>query len=194
MGFADLPTSAVWDHVGGRRGFEAASITRADAGWTVTGSTTAIEEGVPWWVAYEIELSSSFVTRRAQVTGRSGSSPPSSVLIEGDGRGGWAVDGRHEPVLDGCLDVDLESSALTNTFPLRRLDPRPGNSVSVPAVYVRAHGLAVERLEQLYERSQTGPTDVLVDYAAPTFDFACRIAYDVQGLVVDYPGIARRVK
>ncbi|MGH3270607.1 MAG: hypothetical protein ACRDN1_16370 [Trebonia sp.] len=30
------------------------------------------------------------------------------------------------------------------------------------------------------------------DYAAPVFDFTCRIAYDESGLVLNYPGIAVR--
>jgi hypothetical protein len=30
------------------------------------------------------------------------------------------------------------------------------------------------------------------DYAAPVFDFACRLLYDESGLVLDYPGIAVR--
>jgi len=30
------------------------------------------------------------------------------------------------------------------------------------------------------------------DYAAPVFDFACRLLYDESGLVLDYPGIAIR--
>jgi hypothetical protein len=139
-------------------------------------------------------VSSSFVTRRALVRGRSGARPASSVLIEGDGRGRWVVDGRHEPVLDGCLDVDLESSAMTNTLPLRRWDPESGREISAPAVYVRAQGLAVERLEQRYRRHDDGRTNIRVDYAAPAFQFACRIVYDAHGLVVDYPGIARRAR
>jgi hypothetical protein len=31
------------------------------------------------------------------------------------------------------------------------------------------------------------------DYAAPIFDFECRLVYDNAGLVLDYPGIAQRV-
>src|SRR4051794_29820084 len=110
MRFADLPTTAAWNHTGSRRAFEATTFSSDGAGWLITGSTTAVEDGAAWWVAYEIELSSSFVTTRALIRGGAGARSASSVLIEGDGRGGWAVDGRHEPVLDGCLDVDLESS------------------------------------------------------------------------------------
>jgi hypothetical protein len=32
------------------------------------------------------------------------------------------------------------------------------------------------------------------DYAAPVFDFACRLTYDESGLVLDYLGIAVRAR
>ncbi|MDT4913397.1 MAG: uncharacterized protein QOC66_2525 [Pseudonocardiales bacterium] len=195
MSLSELPATAAWDHSGSRRGFEVAAFARTDGGWIVTGATTAVEADVPWWVTYEIELTSSFVTRRAAIAGRTGPGTVSAVRIEGDGLGRWTVDDRAEPGLDGCLDLDLESSAMTNTLPLRRLDPRPTATVWAPAVYVRAQGLAVERLEQSYARREDGArSGPSVDYEAPAFDFACRIDYDSSGLVVDYPGIARRVQ
>jgi hypothetical protein len=38
------------------------------------------------------------------------------VTLRADGDGSWVVDGRPAPQLDGCLDVDLESSSMTNAF------------------------------------------------------------------------------
>jgi len=35
--------------------------------------------------------------------------------------------------------------------------------------------------------------DQSYDYAAPAFEFACRLVYDESGLVLSYPGIAGRV-
>ena len=103
------------------------------------------------------------------------------------------IGGRAQPHLDGCLDVDLESSAMTNALPLRRLRPPVGVSVAAPAVYVRVHGLTVERLEQRYLRVSDGAAGPAFDYDAPSFEFSCRIDYDPAGLVVRYPGIADRL-
>ena len=63
---------------------------------------------------------------------------------------------------------------------------------SVPAAYVRAAGLAVERLEQTYARTPGQAARQCFDYSAPAFDFSCRLVYDESGLVADYPGIAVR--
>jgi hypothetical protein len=95
--------------------------------------------------------------------------------------------------LDGCLDVDLESSAMTNTLPVHRLSLDAGVAALVPAAYVRAVGLGVTRLEQQYTRVADENACQRYDYVAPSFDFRCRLAYDEDGLVMTYPGIADRV-
>ena len=68
----------------------------------------------------------------------------------------------------------------------------PGAGAAAPAAYVRAVGLAVEQLEQTYLRAPDEGTRQRYDYAAPAFDFTCRLSYDESGLVLDYPGIAVR--
>jgi hypothetical protein len=62
----------------------------------------------------------------------------------------------------------------------------------LPAAYVRALSLSAERLEQTYTRVADEGGRQRYDYAAPVFDFTCCLVYDESGLVVDYPGIARR--
>jgi hypothetical protein len=66
-----------------------------------------------------------------------------------------------------------------------------GRQAAAPAAYVRAPHLAVERLEQTYARLP-GDGRPSYDYAAPVFEFACRLVYDESGLLLDYPGIAVR--
>jgi hypothetical protein len=110
------------------------------------------------------------------------------ITLQHDGSGHWRLDGDRADHLDGCLDVDLEASALTNAFPVHRLGLRVGEQADAPAAYVRATDLTVERLEQRYVRL----ADRRYRYTAPAFDFECEILYDEAGLVLDYPGIAVR--
>lgn len=58
-----------------------------------------------------------------------------------------------------------------------------------PAAFVRAPGLQLERLEQTYTRT---PEPGTYSYTAPAFGTACALRYDRHGLVIDYPGLARR--
>jgi hypothetical protein len=78
-------------------------------------------------------------------------------------------------------------------MPVRRLQPRVGESVDAPAANVRAVDLSVERLEQSYRLADGDGPHHAYDYAAPRFDFTARLLYDGSGLVIDYPGIASRV-
>jgi hypothetical protein len=65
-----------------------------------------------------------------------------------------------------------------------------GAQQAAPAAYVRAAGLAVERLEQTYACTADEACCQRYDYAAPAF--AARLVYDESGLVLDYTGIAVR--
>jgi uncharacterized protein len=192
--WAAPPPTAAWQHRGSRSGFEVVWFARDGGGHLLTGRTVAVQDGRPWTVDYEVLVDAGWRTRRARVSGRSGTGSR-SVRLRGDGRGRWQVDGRAAPSLDGCLDVDLEASAVTNALPVRRLGLAPGEDAAAPAVYVRAEDLAVERLEQHYRRRDDDQGDghgQTYDYAAPAFDFRCRLRYDAAGLVVDYPDIAVR--
>lgn len=182
MRLEPLPTSAAWQHVDARAGFE---VLFAEAGG-LAGHTTAVEQGQAWYVGYRIEVDASWRTRRAEVTGQSAAGRRTTVLERDDGDR-WTVDGEPVPQLDGCMDVDLESSAVTNTLPIHRLEFPPGEAMACPAAYVRAD-LTVARLEQTY----TARGDLRFGYAAPAFDFTTELRYDASGLIVDYPGIARR--
>jgi uncharacterized protein len=191
MDFAPAPATAAWRHRDARTGFEVAYFQLLGEGCRIDGWTTAIEDGTTWAVEYIIDLDGRGATRIARIRGRSAAGF-SSALLEADGAGRWLVDGVPAPHLDGCLDVDLESSVLTNALPVRRMGLAPGARAAAPAAYVRAVGLAVERLEQAYLRAPDEAARLRYDYAAPAFGFACRLTYDESGLVLDYPGIAVR--
>ncbi len=191
MSFAALPAIAAWQHQDARAGFEVVFFRITEDRYLIEGCTTAVEDRTAWVVEYAIELDSTGSTRTARIFGRSDAGPRSRTL-EADGRGGWQVDGLPAPALDGCLDVDLESSAMTNALPVRRLSLPAGTQAEAPSAYVRAVDLTVERLEQTYARLPDGRDVQRYDYAAPQFEFACQLEYDESGLVSHYPGIAIR--
>ncbi|WP_063125703.1 putative glycolipid-binding domain-containing protein [Nocardia fusca] len=192
MSFAELPATAAWSHRDARSGFEVVHLRQDDDGYRMDGCTTAVEDDQAWFVRYEITVDSGWATRAAHITTRS---PIGwhTVLIESDGAGRWLIDGTAAPKLDGCRDVDLESSAMTNMLPVHRLVLPVGGRAAAPAVYVRATDLSVERLEQEYRRAADDGGRQCYEYSAPAFDFACRLIYDASGLVLSYPGIATRV-
>src|SRR3954452_6413663 len=145
--FHDLPTSAAWIHEGARVGFETVFVRRLARRWRLSGHTTAVEDRRPWTVRYEIGVDLRWRTRSAEVRIWNGAGP-ARLSLRHDGAGRWTVNGARLPEFDGCMDVDLESSACTNTLPVHRLPP-DDRQRDVPAAYVRVDG-GVERLEQTY--------------------------------------------
>jgi hypothetical protein len=180
--FAELPAFAAWRFVGAVDGFE---VLYAEPG-RLRGHTSAVEDGHAYAVGYDIELDEQWRTRRAVVTSDTVSGPRSIELVS-DGHGRWTLDRAPAPQLDGLLDIDLEASACTNLLPVHRLPMPAGEVTPAPAAYVQALDLSVRRLDQTYCRLD----ERRFDYASED-DFSAVLEYDASGLVVDYPGIARR--
>lgn len=191
MSFLPPPQSAAWLHREAREGFEVVFFEEAGGGYLVSGATAAVEEGEAWAVEYSIALDSEWHTQRAEVAGRSAGGRR-TVVVEAAGPGRWLVDGVADESIDGCLDVDLESSSLTNAFPIRRLGLAIGEAAEAPAAYVRALDLGVERLPQSYKRLPDADGSQRYHYESPAHGFVAELRYDEFGLVRDYPGIAVR--
>jgi hypothetical protein len=178
-----LPSFAAWRFVGAVDGFEVVYPTPR----RLRGHTSAVEEGRPYAVTYDITLDDRWRTREARISNDTVDGQRSVVLLS-DGEGRWTVDGVRAPHLDGLVDVDLEASACTNTLPVHRLPLLPREVVAAPAAYVRALDLSVSRLDQTYRRLG----ERTFDYTSEGVAFRAVLEYDDAGLVVDYPGIAVR--
>jgi hypothetical protein len=188
-----LPATACWRHEGLRSGFEVAYFRPEPAGLNIEGTTAGYQDGLTWVVSYHLTIDHRWRTRDAWITTRTASGAVDRH-IEADGRGHWRVDGQRADRLNGCLDLDLESSAMTNTLPVHRLALAEGQQAAAPAAYVRLPDAHVDLLEQSYARLENpGAGRRRYDYRAPAFDFRADLVYDDTGLVLDYPGIAVRV-
>ncbi len=103
---------------------------------------------------------------------------------------------------DAALDCDLGESPLTNTMPMLRHGLLGGGEpVKFLMAWVSVPWLAVTPSRQLYTYLRRGTADELGLAAAldgpvsliryQSGDFSADVAFDAQGLVVDYPGIGR---
>ncbi len=107
----------------------------------------------------------------------------SGLILEHDGQGSW-VD---RPELDGCLEVDISITPLTNTLPIRRLKLEPGDSREIRAVYIELPRLSVSVMPQRYSRLG----ERLYRYQSEGFQADRSV--DEPDLVVDSPGLWRRL-
>lgn len=107
-----------------------------------------------------------------------------------DGHGRWGeMNGAHLTELDGCYDVDLACTPFTNTLPIRRLPLLEGHAAELPVVSIDPETLEVRVVRHLYARvrSHRWSDRTLPTGAVAEFDV------DEHGLVIDQPGLFRRV-
>ena len=181
--------SVLWRLLDGH-GMDWCSLHRNGDGWGMFGRAVLTFDGVPGSVQYGVLCDAAWRTHTVTVNCTDGLRDRHLSLRRGEN--GWRVMNQPCADLDGCVDVDLESSAMTNTVPVHRLALSTGESAQAPATYVRAVDLHVERLDQRYARTGDEGPRQRYDYTAPAFDFSCRLVYDESGLVLAYPGIAQR--
>jgi hypothetical protein len=91
--------------------------------------------------------------------------------------------------LSDAIDLDLAITPFTNTLPIRRLDLAVGDEGDVTAAYVSFPDLEVNIDEQRYTRLDE---DVYL-YESLDSDFSREITVDLDGIVVEYPGLFERL-
>jgi hypothetical protein len=153
----------------------------------------ADDGGRPYRARYRVDCDGGWRVRRARIELLE--QPARALDLRADGRGGWTDGGTGAPLpLDGCVDVDVYPSPFTNTLPMRRL---PGLTLGLPVAitvaWVGLPELIVRRAPQEYTLLERGPDGARWRFRSLDSDFTAELAVDRDGLVLDYPDIARRV-
>ncbi|MFD5085136.1 putative glycolipid-binding domain-containing protein [Kitasatospora sp. NPDC058406] len=183
--------------VAGSRGVETAWVGLGEGELHARGRVVGTVPA-PYWLSYELEAGPAWITRRLRVRAESADGERELDLRQEGGR--WTVNGVHRPELNGALDCDLSLSPLTATMPVlrHRLHRRPGEQDFLMA-RVRVPGLTVHPSPQTYthllpagEGTEAGAGEaVTVRYRCG--DHTGDLLLDGHGLVLDHPGLARRL-
>jgi uncharacterized protein len=143
--------------------------------------------GQPFAMRYQIRCDASWTFKHAfiQLVG-----DPRKLELISDGRGRWTdSSGSPLPELDGAIDIDLSVSPFTNTLPIRRLRLAKGRSAEIRAAYVHFPDLTVISDPQRYTCLET----LRYQYESLDSDFVREIEVDIDGLVVTYPDLFKRL-
>jgi hypothetical protein len=120
---------------------------------------------------------------------------PGRILdLLADGAGHWRLRGGEPmPALDGCVDVDLYASAFTNTLPIRRLRLERGDAAEIEVAYIALPTLELAAARQRYTLLSRSAAESRWRYEGLGTDFVEEIRTDADGLVLEYPRVARRL-
>jgi hypothetical protein len=145
-------------------------------------------DGTPFAARYSIVCIGNWRTRAVTVSllGHS-----ERIQISGDGSGGWR-DAEGKPIADlaGAIDVDITCTPFTNTLPIRRLALGAGESADITVAYIDVPSLTLMADPQRYTCLEPMRR---YRFESLDSDFTREIEVDEHGLVVNYPGLFRRV-
>jgi hypothetical protein len=114
-----------------------------------------------------------------------------SLRLQTDGQGRWQDgNGRAIDALTGCVDVDIWPTPFTNSFPIRRMPLALGERREFRMAWVAAPELTVQPQAQAYTRL----AERLYRFESLDGDgFQTQLPVDEDSIVLDYPGLFRRV-
>lgn len=175
---------------------EAARLLLGERGLRASGSLVSCQqEGIEAFSAsYSLATDETGVVQRLTVRTIRAQGEQHVTLTRSE-EGIWLVDhGQGGAVqrtdFGGALDVDVQFSPLFNALPVRRLGlHRVAAKHDLAVVFVSLPTLEVDRIPQTYRTVSLGDP-AIVGLSSDSFE--AELSVDADGLVLDYPGLARR--
>lgn len=178
-------------------GIEDVRVTYGADGVRFGSVVVRLWEGRPLRASYELVCDAGWRVRELRLTAESEATGAHELHLLADGAGGWrdGADsaGQMVTALQGCIDVDIMVTPLTNTLPIRRLALAPGESREISVVYVAAPDFTVRPFRQRYTRLGDADGQQRYRYESLEGGFTADLPVDDDGFVVAYPAIWRRV-
>jgi hypothetical protein len=167
-------------------------IMSADASGQRAGSQLVLAEHGLNSVSYQLTCDHGWRVRELTISVVSATTRK-TLALTADADGHWAADALPRPDLDGCIDIDIDCTPLTNTLPIRRLDWSPGAAYDLDVAYVGVPELTVRPARQRYTllARDEDRNEALFRYESRSFRAELRV--DGDGFVIDYPGLWQRV-
>ena len=165
------------------RGHEACRLFQHDDEWRLEGTAVLLSDNSPCRLSYLIACDSSWKTLRGSVSGWVGDRIVSLELAV-DNNQHWRLNGTERPAVDGCVDIDLNFSPVTNLLPIRRLNLEIGEHAEVKAAWLRFPSFELEPLSQVYTRLD----EFTYRYSSAGGEFVRNLTVNELGFVTTYPG------
>ncbi|MGO4704816.1 putative glycolipid-binding domain-containing protein [Microvirga sp. 2MCAF38] len=174
---------SAWE--GCEAGIEHVDISPADGGIDFAGVVIGQEDDANFALAYRLRVDVEWRVREARLKTTSGH----RLHLESNGKGTWHENGVEQPALQGCIDIDIQASPVTNTLPIRRLSLQHGGMSELRLCYIAVPDLTVSVAHQRY----TALDNALYRFESVQSGFTADLPVDVDGFVLDYPDLFKRL-
>ena len=173
-------------------GLEHLHLLQQDGNILADSIIVGVSNRLPFRLHYEITCDSNWKVKELGLTLLSGNRE--SIKIQTDGQGHWSTHtGDPVPSLEGCIDVDISATPFTNTLPIRRLALSPGQSAELLVAYASIPEIELKPERQRYTCLEWNTDRGLYKYEGLESGFSTELPVDSEGLVIDYPGLFKRV-
>lgn len=171
-------------------GSEYLILTADDTGILIDSVVFATRDVEPARAHYVLRCDPDWCIREVTVAVAQPGFDQRMLRLTSDGKGQWTDEvGTALPTFDGCIDIDISATPFTNTLPIRRQDLELGQVEPIRVLFINIPTLEIEPWNQRY----TGLATNRVRYESIGSDFVRDLKIDVDGLVVEYPGLFHRV-
>ena len=185
---------------------EAATITLAADRFSALGTSRAADYTTSW----ALETGSGWVTERLEI-GVTGHGWWRHLTLTRDPAGRWTSEAETDgdadlpapgivdaESIEGALDCDLALCPVTNSMPILRLGllDTAGSETGLVMAWVDLPSLQVIRSDQLYRGVRSFDEEAgsaVVRYESANRSFMADLTVDEDGLVIDYPWLAKRI-
>lgn len=163
---------------------EYATIMEQNSNWTIESTVLIASEKIPGCkIQYSIKLSKNWELDIAVVEiDKLGLKKV--LIIELDEEKTWIINKKRDDRFSACTDIDLGFSPMTNTIPIRRLELKKGETISLSACWLEFPSFKLKPLEQKY----TCLDENTYLYESGT-NFKATLQVDKMKIVKDYPKV-----
>jgi len=180
-----MRTDVIWEQLAGK-GLEHLILHRDR---TIQADSLAVGmiEGSTYRIKYQIVCGADWIVQKVRLEDLL---TDKSLVFVNDADGNWTDEKNNRfEELKGCLDVDIQITPFTNTFPINRLKLSLHESRAIAVVYFKIPGLTFSKLDQRYTFIAQEKDHKVYKYESLDSGFTSEIKVDADGLVTDYPGI-----
>lgn len=183
----------VWEAVG-HPGMEYTTFrAHEDHIYDVTGLIVSVDSSSAFPLSYFLTFNKNFRVEHVQLV-----TDDRQLHLASYSEGQWCHVGDRGPgdvlsSFDGCIDIDITATPFTNTLPIRRVPWEVGQSREFKMLYVSAPELTLSVSEQRYTCLEKRETGSLFRFELVDGSFSADLPVDADGLVLDYPGLFRRL-